>query len=444
MKQAKLGRRQLALLVVVIILTILAFIVVAALTLVFITNQLNTAEAIETDLITFRSPLDTDQIDPALALASLGGVPESDIISEAIEKERAETALAATLFHPTLSDADSAGSFLLLAPIYTERGEREKGLFCYRLAGLIATLSPELTNTARTDLFFQVSQGLTQLNEPELAKFYLDQAFIIALRSPFLQTVHRRTIFEQLQRGYIALGERELARRSLDLSANPPDIEFVSTAGAILPAGAPVILPEAVQAAEANRWLRAQELAALLVERGGTAPPAAYEALRTALIDEDREKLQFYDAELDRENQIGKRIDLAMAKVAWLSTKHRIARQGFGLSLVPEWETQAEPIRADLTKAYEVLYAAYADLIITLPTATQVEVATAEKLRREVLAGELGRYPNYPELQRQKQLLEAMEQLMVSQPELNVFIGARPVGEREMFTFISPTAISEE
>ena len=105
---------------------------------------------------------------------------------------------------------------------------------------------------------------------------------------------------------------------------------------------------------------------------------------------------------------------------------------------MPEWEAQAEQIRADLTKTYENLYALYADLIIALPEVSQIDKATEEKLRREVLAGELGRYPNYPEEQRRQQLLDATNQLITTQPELNIFVGISQIANRPVYRLISP------
>jgi hypothetical protein len=114
-----------------------------------------------------------------------------------------------------------------------------------------------------------------------------------------------------------------------------------------------------------------------------------------------------------------------------------VARRAYGLSIVPEWEAQAEQIRANLTKTYERLYALYADLIVALPEISQIDRATEERLRREILAGELGRYPNYPEEQRQKQLVDATHQLMATQPELNIFVVIAEVNHKEMYTLTS-------
>jgi hypothetical protein len=382
------------------------------------------------------SRIAVDQVDPALAVAALGGVSELDIIGEALQKNRPETALAALLFQPGLPDKESAGSFLALAGLYATAKQPEKSVFSYQMAGTIATLSPNIPDIVRADLYTQVSEGLIKLEQPLLAKFYLDQAFTLAENSPFLQAASRRAIFEMLQKNYIILGERESARRSLDLSANPPRIVSILEEETILPPIQPALLSTAVQAAEAQRWQKAQELAALLVQRGGHAPPSAVEALREALVAEDAQKLPFYENELQGTTRLSQKIDLTMAQIEWLSIKYRVAKRAYGLSLVPEWEGQAEEIRAALTKAYENLFAFYADLIIALPDATEIDKATEESLRREILAGELGRYPNYPQEQRRKQLLDITQQLMTTRPEFNLFVSTDSLAGQETYTLI--------
>jgi hypothetical protein len=442
MQQAKTKNAHMGLIIVVGTLTILMLILLVAVGLFLFNTQLSSAPSAGVNVLTGRTPLgviNPGEIDPALALASLGGVAEVDVIVEAIQKSRAETALAALLYRPTIHDKESAGDFLLLAKAYLSNGNQDKGIFCLQMAGVIAILSPNLPDTARTDILLETGGKLVDLKQPIWAKFYLDQAFLLAARSPFLQAIHRRSIFEQLQKDYLALNERELARKSLDLTAKPIDTTIgTEDQNIVLPQtfGA-VVMPLDMQETEAERWHKAQELAALLVDRGGKAPQPAIEALKQALIIEDGQKIPFYQNELATASHISRKIDVAMAQIEWLSTKYRIARQAYGLTIVPEWEAQAEQIRADLTKTYETLFTLYADLIVALPEVSQIDKATEEKLRREILAGELGRYPNYPEEQRRKQLLDASNQLITTQPQLNIFIGAGEVAGQPVFRLIS-------
>lgn len=451
MQQAKTKNPHLGLIIVISTLTILMLILLAAVIIILFRGQLGTTSPTSINAVRGKNPLNavtTTDIDPALALASLGGVSDSDVIIEAVRKNRAETGLAALFYRPTLSDKESAGDFLLLGSAYQSNRNPDKSILCYQMAGTIAILSPNLPDTARTDILIEAGEKLISLNQAEWAKFYLDQAFLLAGKSPFLQAAHRRSVFGKLQKDYMTLYEsphnlaeaRLLARQSLDLMAKPVNSALdPGKQAVILPqTNEAITLPQATQEAEARRWTRSQELAALLVERGGKAPQKAIENLRAALIAEDEQKLPFYENELAVATQISRKIDIIMAKIDWLSTKYRIARQAYGLSLVPEWEAQAEQIRADLTKTYENLYALYADLIIALPEVSQIDKATEEKLRREVLAGELGRYPNYPEEQRRQQLLDATNQLITTQPELNIFVGISQVANRPVYRLISP------
>ena len=436
MAQTSKRKSHLGLFIVIGVFSVLTFIIIAALVLLLITRA-NSANSSSWDLLTNTGPLtrlDIEQIDPALALASLGGLPEAEVVIEAIDTARPETALTTLLFAPELSDKESAGDFLFLAEAYLDKGESEKAIFSYDMAGTIATLSPDIPDTARATIFMQAGEGLLNQNEQDLAKFYFDQAYIIAANSPYLQAAHRRPILQQLQKNYILLEERELARKSLDLSANPPDLEFVPETAALLPPGEDIPLPQSIQTAETNRWIRAQELAALLVERGGHASSAAVGALKEALLEEDSQKLPFFESELASTSLLSERINITLAKIKWLSIKYKVAKRGYGLSIVPEWENDAEQIRADLTKTYEKLYPLYTDYIVALPEISQIDLATEEKLRREVLAGELGRYPNYPEEQRKKQLLDISSQLIESQPELRIFIGIEILAGQEKYT----------
>jgi hypothetical protein len=191
-----------------------------------------------------------------------------------------------------------------------------------------------------------------------------------------------------------------------------------------------------VQQAEAARWKAAQELARYLVERGGRAPQEASVALANALIAEDQLRVPYYDAQLAQATQLSAQISVVQARINWLVMKYRIARGGYGLSLVPEWETQAEQVRSELTKSYELLFALYADLIVAMPNADQIERATEEALRREILAGTLGRYPSYPAQQRIAQLMQATAQMVKSRPGSEMRVVVLPYAGVDSFVLV--------
>lgn len=375
-------------------------------------------------------------IDPALAIAGLGGVSDRDLVAQALTEGRADTAFAILVFSPSISDRESAGDFILLADRYQKDNQRDRAAYCYRLAGTIGTLSPELPDSVRADTFILAGEGLARLGEFGLAQLYLDQAYNVATVSPYVQPAIRRTLFQRLHKGYQAIGDRERARASLDLSAEPFATVAVAEPPPVLPVAEVPPMPLEVQQAEAARWQSAQKLTQQLIERGGRAPENSVRELASLLVYEDQLRLPTYDAQLTAATQIAAQVSIVQARINWLVMKLRIARGGYGLSLVPEWEAQAEQVRADLTKAYELLFALYAEQIVAMPDANQIEVASEEVLRREILAGTLGRYPNYPAQQRIKQLMEATARLVQSRPGAEMRVVVLPYGGVDSFVLV--------
>jgi hypothetical protein len=159
-------------------------------------------------------------------------------------------------------------------------------------------------------------------------------------------------------------------------------------------------------------------------------------ALGGALVGEDQAKLPYFDTQLAATPQLSVQISIVQARINWLAIKYRVARRGYGISLVPEWEAESEAIRADLTKSYELLFALYADLIVSMPDAEQIDLATEEILRREILTGSLGRYPNYPAEQRIAQLLQATRRLVEVKPGEKMRVALLPYGGVESFVLV--------
>jgi len=380
--------------------------------------------------------IEPDRIDPALAVAGLGGVSDGDLGAKALSQARADTAYAILVFSPSIGDRESAGDFLLLASRLRNDNRSELALVSYRLAGTIATLSPVLPDTVRADTLVLAGEGLAALEEFGLAQLFFDQAFNIAMASPYLQAATRRNVFQRLHHGYQMIGDRERARVSLEQSAEPFPMVTVAESPPILPVAEPPLVSLEVQQAEAARWAAAQALSDALVVRGGYAPPELVTTLREALIAEDQAKLPYYDSQLAATPQLSVQISVVQARINWLSVKHRIARQGYGISLVPEWELEAESIRAELTKSYELLFALYADLIVAMPNAEQIDLATEEILRWENLTGTLGRYPNYPAEQRISQLLQATAHLVESRPGEKMRVVVLPYGGVDSFVLV--------
>lgn len=380
-------------------------------------------------------------IDPALAIARLGGLSTLDVVEQAVSKARPGTALSGIVFSPDLTDKDAAGALLLLAGEFLKKGDKLQARLSYQMAGALATLSPELSDTLRADIFLQTGMGLTTAEDPILAKIYLDQAFLVATESNYLQPAYRRTILERLGPAYLSINLKDESRKSLEMSMNPSSLESLPESPLVLPVGNDVPMPLDVQEAENLRWQAAQAVAKELVEKGGSVDPATLNGLREALLKEDSLKMPFYAGALQAEQQFSGKVNLMQSQINWQSIKYRIARLGFGLSIVPEWENQAEQVRSELTSSYEDLYRLYGDIILAMPDASQIDRATEESLRHQILAGQLGQYPNYPAEKLKEQLLEATARLVKTQPGTKLRVSFLSVDGVDYYTLISDKKI---
>ena len=378
-----------------------------------------------------------DIIDPALAVSLLAGVSEADVINQALEKARPGTALATIISSPGLSDRSTVGDLLLLGEKFAAQDNIAHAILSYQLAGTMATLSPDLSDTLRADIFLQVAIGLTRLDEPVLAKVYLDQAVLVALESVHLQAAYRNTVLEAASRIYLDLGLNAESRQVLEQSLSPGSLTSLPEKPLVLPAPVPLVFPVEVQEAEARRWQAAQFLARELVELGGRTQATTLEAVRASLLVEDDVKLRYFAEAVAAEPQLSGKISITRAKIGWQSIKLRVAQQGFGLSLVPEWEAGITQIQGSLAASYEELYRLYNDLIVAIPIASDIDRATEEALRRQILAGQLGQYPNFPAIALKTQLLDATAELIKTQPGTELRVSFLVVGETELYTLIS-------
>lgn len=424
--------------IVVSLIAIFLSILLAGVILFLVTRLLSGGETtltLSNQPVAQAASLDIEQVDPALALVSLGGVPEEEIISEALEKARPETALASLLYQPFLAHREMAGNFISLGKAFSNR-QLNKATMSYQKACLIAIVSPDIPDNIRADILLEASEGLAQIEQVELASFYFKQAFTLASHSPFLQAVQRRAIFERLHKGYTHLGRRVEARTSLDLSAAPPSISPLPNPTALVVEPIAIAGSAESQAAEATRWQMAQQLAVRLVSNPESRAVKDYENLRQALLAEDEQKSTTNQIDVAAIPQLSERINHIASQIEWLSIKRRVAQQAYGVSLVPAWEQEITAIEQALSQQYLQLFAQYRELIIALPDISQINKATEEILRHEILAGELGLYPNQNPRVQQQQLQEVVNALKTSHPELKLFLGTTVINDQALYSFI--------
>lgn len=394
-----------------------------------------------TENLDINSLLQNTNVDPALAVAQLGGLSASKIVRQATNKSRPGTALATLAYTPDILPQDAVGELLLLGNKFSRQFDTAHTQLSFEMAANIATLSPDLPDTLRADVFIQAGNGMANLENTDLAKLYLDQAYLIATESNYLQAAYRRSLLEQLNQAYLGINQNDLARRSLDQSLNPAELNGNAENRIELPTNQTIPLPLSIQEAEKARWEAAQAVVKNLVELGGEVRPENLSLLSAALLNEDALKTQFFADAFNSEQQLSSKVNIIYAQINWQSTKYRIGRQGFGISLVPEWEASAEQLRADLTSSYETLFRLYSDIIVAIPDASQIDRATEEALRRQLLAGKLGLYPNYPAEQLQSQLLSVTSLLVDTQPGIKLRVSFLSIHGKDYCILVSDKTI---
>lgn len=359
-----------------------------------------------------------DEIAPDLALYPLAGASEWETIDAAISNGDLETAYATLVLGTDLSDAQRLGRLTMLGRSFAETGKPERSDLTFRQAYDVAILSPELNDPTRADALLASGKGWAALGHRAQALEAYNQVYLLAVRSPYLHMAHRRDLLSVLEAAYRGLDDGERAQACLqriieldqEASRQPPARPVESPE---LGMGTEQVSSPEVGAVEERRRQAALALIEALPE-GEEPPPRLVSGLAQALQAEDMAKLSLYQRELEATTQPGRRIGLHWQVIRWLTLKYRVATKGFGLSLVPDWETQAADIQSSLSKAYEDLYFDYEDLVTGLPRASLMAPGSYQVRRRVIQAGRLGQYPNYPEQQLTDKLQNAVAAMIAA------------------------------
>jgi hypothetical protein len=359
-----------------------------------------------------------DEIVPELALYPLAGASDLETIDVALANGDLETAYAALVFSMDLSDVQRIGRLTLLGQHFAEVEKPKRADLCYQQIYDVALISPRLNDPARADALLSSGAGWAGLGQEAQALNAYDQVYVLAVQSPFLQMAHRRDLLAVLETAYRDLGDADQATAcrqaivGLDQQPNPQPPAAPGLAAELPMGSEPVSSPE-VGALEETR--RQAAYALLQVLGGGTTPSSDLVGnLAQALRAEDAAKLGLYQQELDATSQSGRRINVHWQQIRWLMFKYQVAARGFGLSLVPEWESQLAEIQSILSKAYEDLFFDYEDFVTALPEASLMGPGSYQARRQLLLAGRLGQYPNYPAEQMANKLQDAVTDLIAA------------------------------
>jgi hypothetical protein len=281
-----------------------------------------------------------DEITADLALYPVAGASELETIDAAIANTDLETAYATLVFSLELSDAQRMGRLILLGRGFAKAESPERAARCYQQVYDLAVLSPRLNDPARADALLASGRGWAEIGYQVEATSAYDQVYVIAMYSPFLQMANRRELLNGLRNAYSGLqdGARaEVCRAQivrLDQESQQPPAMPVQLPD--LPLG-----EEAVSSAEVGAMEEARRQAAYAMIESlskGAPAPARVDGLAQAFRAEDAAKVSLYSQAMEGTTQPGKRINAHWEMIRWLTLKYQVAVQGFGLSLVPEWE----------------------------------------------------------------------------------------------------------
>ncbi len=348
-----------------------------------------------------------DRIEPALALATLTGADDLEVVNGALEQDQLETAYATILFSSELTHGEVVGNLLLLGQRYAALGDKSRAQVIYQQASLLSTMSPALSDVGRAYSFVQVGQSLSDLGNRAEALTNCEQAFALALHSPFIRDPLRADLLGQLALEYDSLGDGERAAESRSLQVDILYTTEGQDTGTPGQAEQPIAnflvqIPAPTAAMVASYEEKRVEAVSKLIDflqssSGGEAIPQELATETSqAFVNEDKARGASYEDELAGASSMVLRIGIAQARVDWLLTKYRVALGGYGLSLVPTWSEDVAGIAAELNEARRELHDVYGDQIATFSDETAKDRAWFDLLRLEILQGRLGLYPDYP------------------------------------------------
>ncbi|MCA1553425.1 MAG: hypothetical protein LC737_03510, partial [Chloroflexi bacterium] len=339
--------------------------------------------------------IDTLKIAPALSVATLAGTTDAAAVSNMLARGEVDSAYTASIFSTNLSDRQRLGELLAVADRYTAADNAAGATRTDQAVMDIVVLSPSLSDYERAEALAQTANGLYRLKETTLARSAIDAGREVAMQSPFLKEAHRFALLGKLLLA-AQTGKDDTRIRALnEVRASLVD---VNDAGSVPPSEVADPLPsvetppasDALTKAMTNRVAAAKKVTQL-TDTGTDVPTDLVDALANALFAEDDVRTRAYTSSSGQQ-MLAQKVALARAQVDWLTLKYRIARKGFGFSLMPEWEDAEGEIRTQLAKAYENFFALRDEQVVALPQARDVDLARSYLLRQQLLAGRFGLY----------------------------------------------------
>jgi hypothetical protein len=360
------------------------------------------------DLAAWKPPyeqIDAKAMDPAVALGFLAGNSDGASVDDALAAGDWESAFAHIAYGTEFSDANRVGTLLLLGSRYAAANDIPKAAWSYQYAVFLATVSPAPSDLTRAQALLEAAQGLKAIHQDATARSALDHAYLVAQYSFSTPRDTRADLLEQIGRAYAAFGEKDLAAQAQQQAAEAwlePNESAISAARRpfrIQPTSPPEN-PE-LRAKLQERLAAARELVDALYLNPPTneseLPEQFISALGDKLYEEDGMRTEYYAAQYDQAVDASARLGVLRDKIRWLALKYRIARNGFGISLLQEWEDAAESIAQELNDAHAEYFQIVEEQAAGLEKSDEAARSVEDTLRAAIAASRWGLYPQADE-----------------------------------------------
>lgn len=388
--------------------------------------------------ITPQEQVDTQKIIPGVAIAILAGTSDSASVDDSLAAGDFEGAFAQIAYGTEFSDANRVGTLLLLGNRYAAAKQTTKAAWMYQYAVFLAVVSPLPSDLNRVQTLLEAAQGLKALNMDSNARAVLDQAYLIAEYSPALPRDTRAQVAEQIARLYDRFGASKLAQNARQLAndtitlADESAVNLARRPFRIQPTDPPAN-PDIVAKLK-ERVAAARELVDALnlnpPKSEADLPDDLVRALGDKLYEEDGLRMAYYASQYDASPDASSQLGVLRDKLTWLAIKYRIAKKGFGISLVPEWEDQAADIAQQLNDTYADYFAITQQQAQSLDKTDESNRSIEDLLRGAIVAGRWGIYSQYDEADLRSQLdtvSQALRDQQVASLRLDSFMRGKQV-----------------
>ncbi len=384
------------------------------------------------DALAWKSPLesvDNRALASGTVLLPLTGMSASDSLSAALDEAHLENAFAIAAYDPFMFDSARVGALLQIGTRYASAKDSRKAALAFQAAAQLATLSPALADYARLETYLQAGSGLRGVGANDAARWVTDQAYLAAQYAPALQREQRARRLDQVANAYAALNATALSSqaraKSVEASTAAATAPITGTRAPFVPSTGKLPAAPELNNAKSQRTTAAKALRDDLLEN----PPKTTKDwsadliadLTDALLAEDDARLAYYDKQIAQTKEVAVQIALWRDKLAWLALKYRVARGGFGVSLVSDWEKDRAAIADDMNAAYDEMFRLSEAQAAAQSKTPDSASAQEDVLRQELIAARWGWYGGAAEQDVIEQLDTVTLKLMdAAYPELRL------------------------